>query len=90
MLFVILVRFSRKPTPADNAQTDLNFAEQEKMGIRNLGVYSTFGRYDSVRIVEAPDEKTMLKALMKAPEWVHTETLLAMKREDVAKLVRSS
>lgn len=87
MLFVILVHLTKKPTKADLAQTEHLFAEQEKMGIRNLGVYSTFGRYDSVRIVEAPDEKTMIKALMMAPEYVHTETLLAVKREDVAKLL---
>lgn len=87
MLFVILVRFTKKPTKADQAESDRIFAEQEKRGIRNVAVYSTFGRYDAVRVVEAPDEKAMLKALMTSPEWVHTETLLALRREDVAKLI---
>lgn len=88
MLFVILVHLTKKPTPADLAQSERTLAEQEKLGIRNIGFYSTFGRYDSVRIVEAPDEKTMMKALMTAPEWVHTETLLALRREDVALLTQ--
>lgn len=86
MWFVILVHWGKKPTKADEARVDQDFAEQEKMGIRTFATYSTFGRYDAVRIVEAPDEKTLLKALMKAPDWVHTETLLAIKREDAAKL----
>lgn len=86
MLFVILVRFTRKPTKEETAETDRMFAQQEKAGIRTIGVYWTFGRYDSVRIVEAPDERALLRALMKAPDYVKSETLLAMKREDAVKL----
>jgi uncharacterized protein with GYD domain len=87
MIFITLVRFKRKPTKTDQAESEKMFAQQEKMGIRTLGLYWTFGRFDAVRIVEAPDERTALKALLKTPDFVSTETLLALKREDAAKLL---
>jgi uncharacterized protein with GYD domain len=87
MIFIALVRFRRKPTKADLAENDKNFKLQEKAGIRNIGIYWTFGRYDAVRIFEAPDEKTAMKALTKAPEFVSTETMLALTRADVDKLL---
>lgn len=83
MHFVTLVKFSRKPTKADQAATDKMFKEQEKMGVKNVGLYWTFGRYDAVRIFEAPDVKTAMKALTLAPDHVHTETLVALPRSEV-------
>ena len=87
MYFIALVKFSRKPTKADQAANDKQFAEQEKMGVKNIGLYWTFGRYDAVRIFEAPDAKTAMKVLTKAPEHVHTETLVALTRAEVASLI---
>lgn len=87
MYFVTLVKFSRKPTKADQAANDKAFKEQEKMGIKNVGLYWTFGRYDAVRIFEAPDVKTAMKALTTAPEHVHTETLVAIPRSEVNELL---
>jgi len=87
MYFIALVKFSRKPTKADQAANDKAFAEQEKMGIKNVGLYWTFGRYDAVRIFEAPDEKVAMKALTMAPEHVHTETLVALPRAEINKLL---
>lgn len=85
MLFVILVRFSKKPSKADGADMSKRFAEQEKMGIKTVCSYSTFGRYDAIRVVEVPNEHVLMKALAKAPEYIHTETMLAMSREDFGK-----
>jgi uncharacterized protein with GYD domain len=87
MIFVTLVRFKKKPTKADQAETDRVFAQQEQMGIRTICSYWTFGRYDAIRVFEAPDEKTVLKALARAPDAVQTETLIAVDREDVKKLL---
>lgn len=87
MIFITLVRFRRKPTKADQADTEKMFAQQEKQGIKTLGAYWTFGRYDAVRIVDAPDEKVVLKALAKTPDYIATETLLALRREDAIKLL---
>ena len=87
MIFISLVKFTRKPKKEDNVETDTMFAEQAKMGIKNIGVYWTFGRYDAVRIFEAPDEKTAMKALAKAPDRVSTETLMTIKMEEARKLL---
>jgi uncharacterized protein with GYD domain len=87
MIFVTLVRFKRKPTKSGQAESEKMFAQQEKQGIRTIGMYWTLGRYDAVRIYEAPDEKAVMKSLAKAPDIVSTETLVAVKREDVPKLL---
>ncbi len=87
MYFITLVKFSRKPTKADQAQTDKSFKEQEKLGAKNIGLYWTFGRYDAVRIFEAPDVKTAMKVLTMAPEHVKTETLVALPRSEVDQLL---
>ena len=87
MHFVTLVKFSRKPTKADQANTDKSFKEQEKMGVKNVALYWTFGRYDAVRVFEAPDVKTAMKVLTMAPEHVHTETLVALPRSEVDQLL---
>jgi uncharacterized protein with GYD domain len=87
MIFVTLAKFRRKPTKADQAETTKMFAQQEKLGIKNLSLYWTFGRYDAIRIFEAPDEKVAMKALTKAPDYVATETMVALRREDAEKLL---
>ena len=83
MHFIALVKFSRKPTKADQDATGKTFKEQEKMGVKTVGLYWTFGRYDAVRIFEAPDVKTAMKVLTMAPEYVHTATLVAIPRSEV-------
>ena len=55
--------------------------------VKVLGFYWTFGRYDSVLIVEAPDEKTMMKMLTKVGDFVATETMVAIPREEATKLL---
>jgi uncharacterized protein with GYD domain len=52
-----------------------------------LGFYWTLGRYDTVVIMEAPDEKTVMKANMKVGDIVSTETLVAVTREEAHKLI---
>ncbi len=87
MYFITLVKFSRKPTKADQDASAKGFKEQEKMGVKNVGLYWTFGRYDAVRIFEAPDIKTAMKVLTMAPEYVHTETLVALPRSEVDQIL---
>lgn len=85
MFFISLVKFKTRPTKAGRAETDKILAQQDREGIKTIGFYLTLGRYDAVRIYEAPDEKTAMKALMRAPESISIETLVAVKREDTAK-----
>ncbi len=43
--------------------------------------------YDAVMILEAPDEKTALKTLMRGGDYLNTETLLAIPRAEALKLL---
>ena len=45
------------------------------------------GRYDTLVIAEAPDEKTFMKAMLSIGDMVATETMVAVKREEAIKLV---
>jgi uncharacterized protein with GYD domain len=87
MIFITLAKFKTKPSKESVARADKQFEEAAKMGVRAIGTYWTLGRYDAVRIVEAPDEKTAMKAALALSDIVSTETLVAMKREDAVKLL---
>lgn len=52
-----------------------------------IGFYWTLGRYDTVLIGEAADEKTVMKANIKVGDIISTETLVAVTREEAIKLV---
>lgn len=53
-------------------------------GVKIVGAYATMGRYDFVVIVEAPDEKAMMRAsaLVGATGNVTAETLTAVSMDD--------
>jgi len=87
MIFIILGKFKKKPTKDLLAQVEKVFAQGAKDGIKVIGSYWTLGRYDVARIVEAPDEKTLMKHALQFGEMVSTESLVALKREDAVKLV---
>jgi uncharacterized protein with GYD domain len=87
MIFVTLARFRKRPTKADMAESDRMTSELEKAGIKTLCWYWTLGRYDSVRVIEAPDEKTALRSLARTPESVQTETMVAIDRKEAAQLL---
>jgi uncharacterized protein with GYD domain len=86
MIFISLCKFRQKPTKETVAE-HLKLGEKEKKeGIKYLGMYWTLGRYDSVAIMEAPDEKTVMKAAMRRG-WIASETLVAVPAEEARKLV---
>jgi len=87
MIFISLGKFRKKPTKESIAQSDRNWKEVERDGVKKLAIYWTLGRYDSIAIIEAPNEKAAMKALMKFSEVVATETLVALSRDEAIKLV---
>jgi uncharacterized protein with GYD domain len=87
MIFISLGRFRKKPTKEMTAETSRLVKEISKEGVKILGFYWTLGRYDTVMIAEAPNEKTAMKANIKAGEIISTETLVAVPREEAIKLV---
>jgi uncharacterized protein with GYD domain len=85
MLFVTLNKFRSKATKENIEKTNKVLASEPNAKV--LSFYWTLGRYDSVLIFDVPDEKTMLKMLTKVGDFVATETLVAIPREEAAKLL---
>ena len=85
MIFVSLNKFRGKATKEDIEKTNKILASEPKVKV--LAFYWTFGRYDSILILEAPNEKTVLKILVQAGEYVATETMVAVPREEAIKLL---
>jgi len=50
-------------------------------------MYWLLSRYDGVLTWEAPDEKMLMKAAIRWGDYVSLETLVAVPREEAAKLV---
>ena len=86
MKAVVLIKFRKKPTKEVIAQNVKMLETGEKEGVKNLSLYWTLGRYDAVAIVEAPNEKAVMKQLMRMSENISTETLVAIPAEEARKL----
>jgi len=82
-----LGKFRKKPTKEATAEVSELKKAMEKDGIKFIGFYWTLGRYDTVVIMDAPDEKTVMKANMKVGDIVSTETMVALTREEAHKLI---
>jgi uncharacterized protein with GYD domain len=87
MIFIVLARWRKKPTKEMVREATRLIEQTTKEGAKILGMYWTFGRYDSVTIVEGPNEKAAMKALLRFGDLVSTETLVALTAEEAAKLV---
>lgn len=87
MIFICLGRFKEKPTKEMIARGEERHKKMSAMGIRPISQYWTLGRFDSVWIFEAPDEKTAMK-MMVAVEGVKTETLVAVSRDEAIKFIQ--
>ena len=87
MIFINLGRFRKKPEKETAGDTAKMVEEFKKKGIKVLGWYWTLGRYDTVFIFEAASEKEALKLATDISEWVATETLVAIPRQEAIKLL---
>jgi uncharacterized protein with GYD domain len=88
MRFVALIKFKKKPTKEIIAQS-LKLIERETKedGVKAIGIYWTLGRYDSIAILEAPDEKTAMRMAIRRGDIMSSETLVAIPAEEARKLV---
>ena len=87
MIFVNLGRFRKKPSKEEAGDTAKMVEEFKKKGIKVLSWYWTLGRYDTVFIFEAASEKEALKLSTGISEWVTTETLVAIPRQEAIELL---
>ena len=87
MIFIMLAKDKEKPTKELTAKGTKILGELKKKGIKILGFYWTLGRYDDVIIFEAPTEKDAMKLAFDVKDYVDTETLVAIPREEGLKLL---
>ena len=87
MIFVNLGKFRKKPSKETAGDATKLVEEFRKKGINVLNWYWTLGRYDTVFIFEAATEKEALKTSIDIAEWVATETLVALPRQEAIELL---
>ncbi len=88
MIFASLEKFRKKPTKemtTEVSKITQDIAKAE--GVKVLSFYWTLGRYDTVVIMDAPDEKIAMKMNLRVSDFVSTETMVALPREEAVKLV---
>lgn len=87
MIFICLCKWKGKLTKENAAQSAKYVDEMKKKGAKILGFYWTVGRYNSVFVFEAPNEKDALKFSIDTNEMLSVETLVAVPREEAIKLL---
>jgi len=87
MIFVNLGKMRIKPDKETAGDATKIIEEFKKKGIRVLNWYWTLGRYDTVFIFEAANEKEALKVSLDIAQFVSTETLVAIPRQEAIKLL---
>ena len=87
MLFVSLGKMRRKPDKAMAGNATEKVSEFKKQGINILNWYWTLGQYDTVVVFEASNEKEALRFSLGVSEFVSTETLVAIPRQEAIELL---
>jgi uncharacterized protein with GYD domain len=87
LIFVSLGKLKRKPEKAVAGEATERVEEFKKRGIKILNWYWTLGRYDTVVVFEAANEKEALKFAMSVAEFVSTETLIAVPRQEAIEML---
>jgi uncharacterized protein with GYD domain len=77
----------KKPDKAMAGNATEMVEEFKKKGINILNWYWTLGRYDTVVVFEAANEKEALKLSLGIAEFVATETLVAIPRQEAIELL---
>ncbi len=85
--YIELVKFRKKPTK-EMIKQNLELIEKgKKIGVQVKEIYWTLGRYDAVVIMDAPDEKAVMKSSIERGDNMKTETMVAIPAEEARKLV---
>jgi uncharacterized protein with GYD domain len=87
LIFVNLGKFRKTPDKREIGDTAKIIADWKTKGINILSWYWTLGRYDTVVVFEAASEKEAMKMSIGISEWVTTETLVAIPRQEAIELI---
>ena len=84
MLFIALVKFKTKLSEEVVAKNLKDIADEKKGQIVYKGIYWTLGKYDTVVIFEAPDEKAAMSMALKRADRMEIVTLVAVPANEVS------
>ncbi len=88
MIFISLGKFRKKPTKEMTDEvTKLTKEMAEKEDIKILSFYWTLGQYDTVVTMDAPSEKAAMKMNLMVSDFVSTQTMAGIPREEAIKLI---
>jgi uncharacterized protein with GYD domain len=82
MLFIALVKFKTTLSKEVIARNLKDIEADTKGQIRYRDIYWTLGRYDTVVIFEAPDEKAAVNMVLKRADRMEIETLVAIPADE--------
>ncbi|MCA1917051.1 GYD domain-containing protein [Methanospirillum hungatei] len=82
MLFIALAKFKTKLSKEIVSQNMKDIEEDTKGQVRYLNIYWTLGRYDTVVLFEAPDEKVAMNVVLKRMDRMDIETLVAVPADE--------
>ena len=77
----------KKPSKELAEQATKVMDEIKSRGIKVIGWYWTLGRYDTAVIFEAENEKEAFRTSLAVADFVASETLVAIPREEAIKLL---
>ncbi len=78
MLFIALVKFKTKLTKEVVAENLKDIEDDMKGQIKYKGIYWTLGKYDTVVLLDAPEEKAAMNMVLKRADRMKIETLVAV------------
>ncbi len=78
MLFIALAKFKQELTEDVASQNLKDIETDTEGGVRYLGIYWTLGRYDTVVLFEAPNEKAAMEMALRRLDRMEIETLVAL------------
>ena len=87
MIFISFGKFRKKPTKDTSANVSKMMQDFKEHGYKILGFYWTLGRYDTVVLFEALNEKVAMELSIEIADIVTTETMVAVTREEAHKLL---
>jgi uncharacterized protein with GYD domain len=82
MLFIALVRFKTKLSKDVVARNMKDIEEDTKGQITYRGIWWTLGKYDSMVMFEAPDEKAAINMVLKRADRMEIEMLVAVPADE--------
>ncbi len=82
MLFIALAKFKKTLSKEVVAQNMKDIESDTKGQIRYRGIYWTLGKYDTVVMFEAPDEKAAMNMVLKRVDRMDIEMLVAVPADE--------